>query len=1031
MNNKNADLTNLLEELQFTNENLMKEIEEASGGIKTLLDFTSELQKRILNHRTNLLTLSATTYAENKSLSSQVKFLQHHHTRFHTVCQRDLPELKKQLLELMQLLKEEGLERRLNISFKRYSLPNPLDSNSTLYTFKNESTLDEDLLMLDTNATLATSADNTLTGHDQTCFEVTQTCLFNDVACQTTDYCQISESPTQEINKSHDNTKMFEISKAEYQKLDNRIETDVCRINVGISPIKEISNKNGNDSSFCINCEHEKRQRELLCQEREEITKKLVDLTIQKDDIEKKYNNLSLETPSTEALVRKLHNFEKELENKSKEIEKLSTTLRSTKELLKNVQEENDSLSTQIMEFISEVDDLKKELDMVKKLKSQNTQGLNLPLVEYAENVREGVVKCTECVKKDEHIKAQESKYSNAHTRLNTSYSDSDNSSRYNKICTLKNEIDAGREDCNELKEEVTTIKNQLECSNLAISHAMDLDENISETNVIVSQTNISSMPKISEEHASDIYTLDRQDCLKFYIENIGDEKTNLNCDVKIIDVMKMLYSKLMRRHENQIENLVNKLRDYEDSKRELQEKMNNLTKHLEESNNNVQVFENKLSILRNNFKILSDDAFALNKGDVSAIDLFKEKILMLIDTEFSVNTRTLFESIIETTFNKNLNSLNETIDKYVMLQEHSQKLSEQLETANSQLVQLKSQLTDKEKECNLLLAQKVKISEISDAVTRDIIEKEKELSVAITEGYRKLIEENILKADCIDTTLSPIKNLHLLFNLLINQNNVENLLEKENQVDNLKQEIKNYQAVVVQKNIEHQALTEQFENIKELNKNITGQLQEKEEIIQTQKSMYEDLKIIYNKKCEENNVNILLSQKLSDEVSVLKNCNFNRENLIQNLQEELNKHKLTTTESEKKFSELLFEITRFNEEVGNLRRINESLTTEKEAMAIELEKSKEMIDHSKLDLVKMESDILVLKESIKENGIIIENLKIEVNSLFQQNMDLNQQLDEKCKDLSRLESNIKTHETTAKIQTKMISRLHKQKDDD
>ncbi|CAG5010352.1 unnamed protein product [Parnassius apollo] len=997
VHNKNAELTNLLQELQFTNENLIKEIEEASGGIKTLLDFTSELQKRILNHRTNLSTLTATTYAENKSLSSQVKFLQHHHTRFHTVCQRDLPELKKQLHELMRLLKEEGLERRLNVSFKRYSLPNPLDSNSILYTFKNESTLDGDLLMLDTNATLATSADNTLTGHDQTCFEVTQTeCLFNDVACQTTNYYQISEC---------DNSKMLKISKEENQKLDQLfvessriIETDAARINVGISPIKEISNKNGNDCNFCINCEHEKRQRELLCQEHEEITKKLVDLTIQKEDIEKKYNNLSLETPSTEALVRKLHNFEKELENKSKEIEKLSTTLRSTKALLKNVQEENDSLSTQIMESISEVDDLKKELDTVKKLNSQNTQELNLPLVEYAESVREDVdlLNCTECVRKDEHIKAH-----------------------------------ASREDCNELKEEVTTIKNQLERSNLAISETMDLDESISETNVIVSQTNNCSMSEISEEHASDLYTLDRQDCLNFYIENIGDEKINLTCDVQIIDVMKMLYSKLMRRHENQIENLVNKLQDYEDSKRELHEKVNNLTKDLAESNNNVQVFENKLSILRNNFKIFSNDAFVLNKGDVNAIELFKEKILMVLDTEFSVNTRTLFDSILETTFNKNLNSLNETINKYVILQEHSQNLSDQLETANNQLVQLKSQLTDKVKEYDLLLAQKVKIHEISDAVTRDIIEKEKEFSVAITEGYRKLVEENILKAVDIDTTLSPIKNLRLLFNRLINQNNVENVLEKEKQVDNLKQEIKNYQAVVAEKNKEHQTLTEQFENIKELNKNITEQLQEKEEIIQTQKSLYEDLKIIYNKKFEENNVNLLLSQNLSEEVRVLKNCVFDKENLIQNLQDELNKHKLTNTENENKFSELLFDIARFNEEVGNLKHINESLTKEKEAMAVELEKSRTMIDQSKLDLEKMESDILVLNESIKENGIIIENLKIEAKSLLKQNMHLKEQLDEKCKDLSRLENNIKTHETTAKIQTKMISRLQKQKDDD
>ncbi|XP_013138509.1 PREDICTED: putative leucine-rich repeat-containing protein DDB_G0290503 [Papilio polytes] len=995
--NKNHKLINLVEESKSVNENLMQEIKDASTEIKSLMDYTNDLQKRILSHKTNLSTLTATTYAENKSLSSQVKFLQHHHTRFHTVCQRDLPELKDQLHELMKLLREENLEGKLNASFKRFSLPSPLENNSILYSFKNESTLDGDLLMLDTNVTLVNSADNTLTGHDQTCFEAAEACIYNDTASQT---------PACYLHDSHEscnrNIETIQSLKLENQKLNDMVEklkeTVVVKVDVETSPIKDIYFENNSKSnSGCQNCKY-KEKCDLLIQEIDDCKLRYISLSGQKEDVEKKYN---LEIQSAEGLMRKLNNFEKELANKNKSIEKLSTSLKDTKAKLDSVQEENENLSTEIIESLSTVDSLKSELDSIKK---NNLKTDIVTPVDKLENAKKLDKQCPDCLNKQEIIKILQSKNSNTHTRLNRSYSDSDSSSRYNKICTLQNEIVASREDCDELKEEVSTIKNHLEVGNVSMGEAMDLDESMSDVNIV--DVNKSYMPEISEEQAADIYSIDKTDCYNYYIELIGEEGTNLNRDVKIIDIMKTLYSKLMTRHENRIDNLVNKLRDYEASKHELQEKIRNLDNALEESKRNTQKIQNKFSVLINNTNKLSSAIESVKNNDSTGIDLFKTQILMVLDTEFSTNTLNIFESI----YNKHLSSLKTTMEECVRLQQNSQKLDNELKIAKNDLIKLQGQLNSKENECKVLLAEKEKINEVSNDLSLNLRKQEKVFITAIAEGYQKLVAENVLEENYFDTALPTVKNVNILFDKLVNQNKAKPSLGDADQIENLKREITNYKYIIEQKNKDLQVQTDQWETINKNNEKIKEELQQKDVKIQTQKSLFDDLNAIYNKKVEEYDVQVTLVHNLTSEVSILKEFISKKDTMLQDLQSKLNN---------------------VEEEYNNLKIVNQMLTNEKEAMAARLGKAEIEIEKNKIDSAKLVSEMNTLKASLKENDNNVDCIKKEAKSLMKQNEQLKQEFEQKCKDLARLEFNIKTHETTAKIQTNMISRLQKQKEED
>ncbi|XP_068628052.1 kinesin-related protein 4-like [Battus philenor] len=1002
MENQNFALTKQMEDLKETNKNLLKDVQEASEEIKTLLEFSYDLQKRIYNHKTNLSTLTAMTYAENVSLSSQIKFMQHHHTRFHIVCQRDLPELKKQLLELKDLLEDKNFDGNLNThnNLKRYYLPNSLEQDLTLNNFKNESTLDGDVLMLDTNVTLASSADNTLTCHDQTCFESPQTCLVNDAICQTSLCCLNKSITTHQLCIDHLN--QLEVLKVENENL-NKIIKDLLNTSNETDSTAVKSYVNNSMSNICKNCQDLEEKHQKLYEELEKVNHKLSEAISQKEDVEQKYKNLCLEITSTEALLRKLHNFEKELENKGKDIMKLSTELKTTKEQLVNVQEENDNLSTQIMESISEADDLKQELDTLKKKNLQISDDSLQPVHNVNDNGDKLSEICQECVNKTELIKDLQSKYSNVHTHLNRSYSDSDTSSRYNKICTLQNELDAGREDCKELKEEVTTIKNHLESNNMSMEQAMALDESVSDPIVVNAKTN-ESMTKISEEDVSDIYTLDKTDCIAYYLEKVNDGNTNINHDVKIIDVMKLLYSKLMIKHGNEIENLINKLRDYEDTKQELQKKIINITEALDDSNVNIQNFERKFLVLKNNIDILNNATSVINKEEnAKAMELFKNKILNVLDVEFSINSVSLFESI----YKVNIDNFNETLDNYVKVQEYSCKLASDLETANSNLTQLKSQLSAKENECNLLIAQKAKIHEICDAVTRDLIKKEDDFSRAIIECYRKLTEEKILRADDFDTTLPPTKNLHLILERLV-ESNGKAISEKD--YDNVKQQIIDEKCRAQEISTLYNNLQHKFESIEKLNKNLDEKLKDKDVKILEQKSLLENLNDVYKKKVDENNVTQSIAQSLTEQVGVLKEYICKKDESIHKLEEKLSK---------------------IHVDINNLKHVNEALCKEKEMLAIELGKSEDVIKQNKIDLEKMELQITSLHESVANKDKTIENLNIKVKSFLEENQKLKEQLDKNCKELSRLEFNIKTHETTAKIQTKMVSRLQKQKKED
>ncbi|CAH2063639.1 unnamed protein product, partial [Iphiclides podalirius] len=667
------------------------------------------------------------------------------------------------------------------------------------------------------------------------------------------------------------------------------------------------------------------------------------------------------------------------------------------------------------------IDDLKKELDNGKKMNSANIPKSNM-LSENTKDTKDVMpMACLECIKKDEQIESLEHKLSNTHTRLNRSYSDSDSSSRYNKICTLQNELEAGREDCNELKEEVTTIKNQLESNNLSISQAMDLDESIGDTNAVDSVTNKSVMPKITEEHVTEIYNHDKLDCLNYYIEKAGNER-NFNRDVKIIDVMKALYTNLMTEHENQIEIMANQLRDYEDSKREIQEKIINVTKELEKNYCDAKEIENKLSILRKNIDVVIEHA-----STTDAIELFKQKVLMVLDTGFSMNSRSIFETILDHTISKNVNDLDETRIKYVQLEECSRKLKMELESAHKEILQFKSSLSDKEKECNLLVAQKAKIHEINNALTMDLVNRDKELSETIIELYKKLVDGNLLKTNDVDDTLAPIKKLHLLNDLLVNYNNAH-ISEKEKEINVLKQDITNYKMAIEEKSRELCAMTELYGNTKELN---DRSLKHKEDEIQKQKSLYNDLNTIYNTKVEENNVNRSLIQKLTEEICILKESISRKDTAIHDQQVKLDKFVEKSAQSENKVAELMQYISTAEAQLDSLKLVNHTLNVEKEAIAAEYEKLRAVIDQNKIEQEKMESDILVLKESVMENNNVVDGLKCKITTLSQENLQMKEQLQDKCKELSRLEFNIKTHETTAKIQTKMISRLQKQKDED
>lgn len=1092
----NSNLKIRIEQLEITNDCLIKEQEEVQREVQLLVESTHDLQKKVVNHRTNLSTLTATTYAENKSLTSQIKFLQHHHNRFHNVCQKDIPALKNQLQDLMIILKSENTHGFYE-SLKQYPLTNTLDITqySNHSKFKNESILDGDLLMLDTNVTL-TTCDNTLVGHDQSCLDVTQVCACNEVACQTSlneitindllhsqmeigplDYIKVLdtiESLKAENSKLRD--LVDEYSKSNKSgihladamsspiKFQNTIDKDKLLINscehvkildtlesikaeniklrdlvdeysknkvsknISSSPIEMQNTFNEKDLS--CHCNHADNVQIMIEAHSKEIgllTKKLHDLESQKQDIEKKYRDLTLEVPSTDLLVQKLSILEKESCSKQTEIAKITDALKSKNEEIKLLQEENDTLSTQVMESITELDVLKMEHDSLKEINTKLTEKCTLlsTEIEDLKHHDEKEIACTECKLKSELIINLETKLANnSLIKLDQSY-DHDNSSRCNKICSLQNELHAGKEDCIELKEEVTTIKNHLERS----SHAMDLDVNIGNSHLysysdfenINTQSIKCDLP--SNPSQSSLFDLEKEKCLSYYAEITGADKFSLSSDINLIDIMKTLYNYIQVRHANEVENLVNKLKDYEESKNALQKSLQDLkteslriTKELEEKNSYLHTMANVVSNVRNNIAVLSDSNYIQD-----IVFNFKDSFLKVIDKEFGLSSTTVFELVIQQLLSQNTVELERLKDDKTKLENQLQHTFKNLELAEERCKTLESQLIEKEKEFNLLQQQKEKVHEINATVTLDIVKKEKDLKQLVINGFRQLVEKKFVD-EKIDFSLSTDKLIEFLFDLVINLPNFNELMQKEK--DHAIAEINSLKSLLEIKNSELHTMTSKLTEAQEKSKNIQLELIKKEEGLKTQISEFESLNTVHSKTVEENDECKRLMKHLTGEIEGLKATLQSKEDLVASLESKLEAYNdKINVENAHKISKFTEKIAELQKEAEMLKAMNEVILKEKENYSLELEKACSTIKQNKIDLDKMTSDILMLKQTAKESSTVTNNLRNEIDNLSVLNKRLQEQVQEKCQNCSRLEMNIKTHEKAAQVQSRMIIR--------
>ncbi|XP_039745614.1 kinesin-related protein 4-like isoform X2 [Pararge aegeria] len=1061
---ENINLKIRIEQLEITNNFLVKEQKEVQEEVQLLVENTQELQKKVVNHRTNMSTLTATTYAENKSLTSQIKFLQHHQNRFHNVCLKDIPALKSQLQDLMILLKSENKHKQ-NESFNRYSLPNILDITSK---FKNESILDGDLLMLDTNVTL-TTCNNTLVGHDHTCLDVTQVSTYNDVACQTslidiTNYDLLHsqmETPPYDYIKILDT---LESLKVDNNKLRNLVDEYSKNKNSNvyvtdtISSLIKVQNTCESDlnlnytepiDSLC-NCNHKENMRTMVEKHQKEIdtvTKKLEELELKKKDIEQKYQDLTLEVPSIDLLVQKLSVLEAESHSKQSEITKILQTLKNKNGELRNLQEENNILSSQVFESISELDDLKKEQDSLKELNSKLTDNCLLlgKQIEDLKNKSEKEITCEECRLKSEVIISLENRLAiESHIQLERSYSDSVSSSRCNKICSLQNELHAGKEDCIELKEEVTTIKNHLDRSNLNISHAMDLDDNIENSPMfsyddfeLNSQGIKCVIPNVPGE-SLEILISDKEKCLSYYAEKTETDKENIGCDIKLIDVMKMLYDYLETKHAHEVQNLVNKLKDFEDSKNALQIMIDDIktqklriAKELEEKDSYLQTLANVVSHVSNNIAGLSVE------NDVQDILIrFKDNFLKVIHKEFGICGTEVFEYAMQQLHQNHTAEMERLRNDNVKLEDDTQEIVKKLHIANESCSTLKLQLNEKEIEFNMLQRQNEKINELNASVTLDIVKMEQDLRKQIINGFSELIDKNIINEE-IDLTLPTYKLVELLFKLALNIISNNELLQEEK--NNITAEIDTLKTLLDFKDAALNKMTGELADIKEIKSNIQLDLSQKEKELNTQFSRFEILNTVHIKKVEENDCNARLISQLTEEVNKLKATLLNKENLVRSLEskiEEYNENNLV--ENEFKVSELVKSISELQEEIKHLKTINEIVINEKESNSSELEKAFAVIKQNKIDLDKMTKDIFELRETAKESSTATDTLKAKFvtlnqtkDTLIAMNKELEEQIQEKAQNCSRLEMNIKTHEKTAEIQSRMINRLQRQKEED
>lgn len=1092
LEHEKCSLLGVLEASERANKELLLEQENIRKEVQSLIEPAQELQKKISSHKTNLSILTATTYAENRSLNSQVLALKHYHGKLLNICQGDIPEFRKQLRDLFVMLKSDD---KLNTNLKRYSLPDVLDNNTT--ELRNDSTLDGDLLMLDTNVTLTTTGDNTLVGYDQTCLDLTQTML-NEASCQT------NESRTTEINiipsnmslLGNDNQNMFlslELLKEENHKLkalvdkysgDKVSETKVDR---QCSPIKMTTS---DAESMCSKCRFESKPPTCIVDDEVKcLQNELKYIDTEKQNIERKYNDLLLEMPKTDILLNKLKSLEQENNHKSVELNKLTSRLNNINKELKLLREENDTLSTQLMENISEGDNLNEELN---KIKSEN-----LELIDKVRKIESTIpvssFKCLRCESTEITATRSVPNKDSPHSKLNRSLSDSETSSRFNKICTLQSELCAGREDCKDLTEHVATIKHHLNCSNVS----MELDDSVGDSNIsqprnfvtLNSQQAVYGMPHIQEEQPLDIYSVDKMDCYNYYLEITGEEKRNISIGMKVIDIFKMFYNNLLEKHGNEVENLANKLKDYEELHRSLQSqtdemasKYSAMLKTLEDKEEKLNMVSKFRSQLKCNINRINNELNKNNNEDLrKVINIFKQNFLNTLDYEFGISSAGVFDVIM------------------LKCQEE----------VNTSIEEFQSKIAEKEGEYNLLKAHKEKMVEISGAVTLDIVRKEQLINKSLSDGCQKLLQHKLITSD-LALSESASDNVDKIIDHVINKCKPENSEQYEKEIQALTFQIQMSNNIIDEKEKEVNELKAQVQSLRDENNNVMTELTDKEVKIQTLKASHDELTKAYNSKIQENINKLNEIDKLSEEISVLKETIVTKESLISslsdknvkttelldlvtelkvdngkmteeishlkemlinkessilslsekhakateliglmaelkegnvklseeisNLRETIkNKESLISSLSEKnaKTTELHLSIKELQENNNKLKYVNQMIIKEKESYSEDLKKSSETIKENIAEIEKMTSDILILRESVKDATSIIESLKEEVQKLTVVNTELKLSLEEKRRECARLEMNIKTHDKTAELQSKMIMRLNKQKQED
>ncbi|KAL4702870.1 hypothetical protein ACJJTC_009091 [Scirpophaga incertulas] len=999
----NLRLSKLVTHLESVNEKLISDHEEIKREVELLLAPTYELQKKINNHKTNLSTLTATTYAENGLLKTQVKVLQHHHNRFHNVCHKDFPVLKKQLYELLTILKNDNsfIDKHYS-GIKRFSLPCVLDNDSSLNNLKNDSTLDGDILMLDTNLTVTSTLDNTLTGMDQTYSDMTQIVSSTDVACQTVD----ENNFTQPINSKQ----CFE-NQCDHRDLDEKISFLITENERLVHQIKEYTQK---ETRKCgtqisplklntlepINVLEDSNTSDKL----QTCLQKVADLTAEKQDLEKKYNTI----------MQKLTILEETSNQKHDELSRMTCLLREKTAEIKRLQEENDSLSTDVFEHVTENEELLKK---VESLQSCNTE-LEKQLLETDMEKIAASVKCSRCLAKSNSMEITHNQ--DLHSKLNRSLSDSETTTRLNKISTLQNELHAGREYCKELHKEVSTIKSQLEYSNLSAVESMELDDSTQQSNKLALESN----------YGLDSYILEKTESLNYIIEKTALEKENFNSNMRFIEIVKILYTDIMSKHSSEVGNLVNNLKCLEDSKNEMESRLQNimdetrqLTLSLQEKENTLATNINTLSLIKEEFNSVSEEILNISEDNNIArhVSIFKEKFLQFIDINFGLCSTNLFEKLIKSVsynYEKDLSNINE---QYKSLQANMETTTGQL---NEKIMEMKSLLSDRENEYNLLKAQKEKMHDICSAVTLDLVKQKQDLCQVIKECCIKLKEINIFSSDIIDSSIVNGENVRLLLEGIVKECTIKiSEMDVEKKCLAIKLDKSNSENEEYKNKVENMLtkINELQESKQLLNTNIT-ELNNK---LVSQKTLYDDLSESHKTTLDENNYKSTQIDDLTTQLKILQENILQKENIIQNLESDKQNNS-----NAREIEELLKSITKCTIEIKDLKILNEIITKEKEICMTELQTSKDTIETSKQALNKMTSDILALNESIRDNLAVIEKLKIEINALSEHNAELKGKLEKKCKDCERLEMNVKTHEKAVEIQCRFISRLQKQQEE-